>query len=442
MNYNAALRFLDTLPAEGANLKANAMRLERMHLLLKLLGNPHRRYQAIHVAGTAGKGSTCAIAAQLLTAHGVLTGLHSSPHLQTIRERMSVDGKKISESEFAALATKIEPLCKRVAKQLPKFGIPTYYEATLAMAFQHFADNGVKIAVVETGLGGALDATNVLKPKVAVITNVGLDHTEILGHTIALIAKDKAGIIKRGAIVVTGANGSALKIIEKKALKNHAPILRLGNEILIDSVLCDANGSTFCLHLLGKHFHNLRLSLVGPYQAVNAGLAIAACSKIIKLDEKKVRKPLATAFVPCRLEIMQRKPLVILDGAHNPMKARALAATLPLFGHKFVFVVGISATKDAAGIIRALKPLAAEFIFTRGSDGKRFYPPQELKAIAGMGKVEPNLRKAVPLALSIALRRKVPACVTGSLYVAGEARGFWAKAAARSRGKGLKPHYL
>ena len=427
MNYKAALRFLDTLPAEGANLKTNAMRLERITLLLKLLGNPQNRYKTIHVAGTAGKGSTCAIAARLLAAHDVRTGLHSSPHLQTIRERMSANGKMVTEKEFAALVTKVAPLCEKVAKRLPQFGIPTYYETTLAMAFQYFADKRVKIAVVETGLGGSLDATNVLKPAVAVITNVGLDHTEILGKTVTLIAKDKAGIIKRGSVVVTGANGNALKIIEKVSVANHAPLLRLGHEIIIDNVLCDANGSTFCLHLPQQHLHNLRLTLVGPYQAVNAALAIAACSKVVKLDEKKLRKTLATAFVPCRFEIVQRKPLVILDGAHNPMKARALATTLPLFGHKFVFVIGISATKDAAGIIRQFNPLAAGLVFTAGSDSKRFYSPKKLKEIAGGGKVEPNLQKAVSLALSIARRRKLPLVVTGSLYVAGEARSKWRK---------------
>jgi len=401
--------------------------LERTERLLERLGRPDADLPATHVVGTNGKSSTARFAAAALGAQGLTVGCFTSPHLHGFFERVTVGGAALPVERFSAAVRLVADAVGEMDSGAADDDRVTQFEAIWAAALCGFRAAGCDAIVAEAGLGGRLDATNVLKPKIAVITNVGLDHTEILGKTIAAIARDKAGIIKRGSVVVTGANGNALKIIEKVSVANHAPLLRLGHEIIIDNVLCDANGSTFCLHLPQQHLHNLRLTLVGPYQAVNAALAIAACSKVVKLDEKKLRKTLATAFVPCRFEIVQRKPLVILDGAHNPMKARALATTLPLFGHKFVFVIGISATKDAAGIIRQFNPLAAGLVFTAGSDSKRFYSPKKLKEIAGGGKVEPNLQKAVSLALSIARRRKLPLVVTGSLYVAGEARSKWRK---------------
>ncbi len=426
MDYRQALAFLNSLQGE-AHFTTATRKLERISTLLELLGNPQEKYETIHVAGTSGKGSTAQLAAEILSAHGLRTGLHISPHIQLINERMQVDGKFASKKEFAALVTKIAPLCGEVAARTG-LDRPTYYETTLAMAFEYFADQGCKFAVIEAGLGGSLDATNVLKrPKAAILTNVSLDHTEILGKTVAKIARDKCGIIKPGTIAITGAEGIALREFEAACRKAKVRrLLRLGKEIIVKNAESMPVGSTFDLRIEGKKYVNLGLSLIGGHQVNNAALAIAAASQCTKLEERPLRKALAGVRVPCRFEVIQEKPLVVLDGAHNPAKAKALGSTLQLFGRKdVVFAIGIAATKDAEGVLRPLAPFARKFVFTKGT-GREFYDPRGLKKLAGGKKtiVENTVARAVRRAINDAGPGGL-VCVTGSLYVAGEARKLW-----------------
>ncbi|MBI5177346.1 bifunctional folylpolyglutamate synthase/dihydrofolate synthase [Candidatus Micrarchaeota archaeon] len=428
MDYPQSLEFLHSLRPESKLVK-ETLRIERISLLLKLLGNPQKKFKSVHVAGTAGKGSTTAICASVLQAHGLKVGMHVSPHLQVVNERMQVDGRLIGTEEFARLTERIEPLCDSVEGKLG-FGRPTFYEATLAMAFAHFANEKCGAAVVETGLGGRLDATNVLAPDACAITNVHLDHTQLLGNTIAKIAAEKAGIAKKGVPLVTGAEGKALEVIEEKCLELKAPIMRLGKEIIAEQLRSGTNGSSFNLFLKNRKsnptaFANLRLNLLGSHQVSNAALAIAAASKIVKLDGKKLRNGLKSVFVPGRLEIVQRNPLVILDGAHNPAKARALVeAARGMELKDLTMVMGISASKDAGGMMRQFRKLDAGFILTQGQ-GREFHNPVKLARLAGDDcAVENSVADAVNFAIAKA-GWEGSVLVTGSLYVVGEARQRW-----------------
>ena len=395
-DYAAAMRHLHKLEMFGIKLG-----LQNITALCRILGNPQDSYRIIHVAGTNGKGSAAAMCSEILKKAGHRVGTYTSPHMQTFRERIQVNGRKITEAETAGIFLGV----KKAADNVKDAQI-TYFEFTTAMAFLHFKGKKCDFAVIETGLGGRLDATNVVKPLVTVITNVGLEHTQHLGNTKQKIAREKAGIIKPGSVTVTG----------EKDEKIRAVLRRISNK----------RKSAF---VAVKETYKGKLSLPGKHQKRNAAVAVAAIKSLgrfgIRINGKCIQKGLESVKWPGRLEVVQKNPTVILDSAHNPHAAEALAIYLRELGEEIIMVLGISDDKDAAGIIRILVPLAKKVILTqakyRGKDC-RILKKEAVKYNKNV-TAEKDVRKAVKKA--VGLSRNETVLITGSIFVAGEARELW-----------------
>ena len=424
MTYPEAVAYLDSLAQFGWKLD-----LARIELLCALAGHPERQFRSVLVGGSAGKGSTCAILASILRADGLRIGAAPKPHLHTHRERVQVDGQLISEERFAALMERVRPLAEEVTRLE---GSPTVFEVITLLAFLHFAESEVDRAVVEVGLGGRFDATNVLPADLSIITMIGLDHTDRLGDTVEKIAFEKAGIIKPRARLVTGAQGGALRVIEEVARERGTAIRRLGQEIRLENVELGPGGTRFDL-LAPDTLRSLDLGLVGEHQARNAALAVSAALWLRDehpgLDEAAIRGGLRRAAIPGRLQVVQEQPLLLLDGAHSPDRADALVHALthlylPRKAHgRLILVAGCSAGHDAEAVVGRLAPLADEVIATR-SGHPAAIPAADVAAVArGLG-VPTREREPVRAAVQEALSRARPndmVLVTGSLFVVAEA---------------------
>jgi dihydrofolate synthase/folylpolyglutamate synthase len=413
--------------------------LRNTEAALTNLGEPQRRLRFAHVAGTNGKGSVCAMLEGVLRAAGLKTGLYTSPHLTDFRERIQVRGRWLPVSRLSPLISRV----RRAAEGIPL----TFFEFATVMALEEFARRGVEAAVLEVGMGGRLDATNIVSPEVCVITNVSREHTEHLGRTVRLIAAEKAGIIKPNVPVVTAARGAALEVIEARSRELGAPLLRLGRDFG-----CRARhdggqegSQVIDYHGLGRRLRGVRLGLAGHHQAANAALALAAAEIIAErlgrpLPEEAVRRGLAEVSWPGRLERLGSAPLLLLDGAHNPAGARALAAYLSGIEGRLILVVGMLRNKDSAAMLRALLPLA-ERLIACAPKSDRALPAAEIAAQAerlGMAAVEvvPEVGRAVFKALELA-KPDGTLCVCGSLYTVGEARE-WLLAASAPAGPGRR----
>ena len=368
--FKQANEYLETLiPKEYKTTQA--FKLERISYLLGLLGNPHQKLKFIHITGTSGKGSVAYYLSQILSGQGYKIGLHISPHLQEVTERMQINGEMASKEKFVGLVNEIKPLVNQVDKDL-RLGKPTYFETLVALAFEHFFREKVNIAIVEVGLGGKLDATNVISPLVSIITNVGLDHTDILGDTVEKIARDKSGIIKEGSPVVSGARQLAVrKIIAKKCVENKSRLFLINKEFDYKIKKVDFSGVIFDFSWLDKA-HPCRLSTPASYQVENAALALAAVYLLkdscgFKINEERLYKSLETAKVPGRFEIISQNPLIILDGAHNPVKIRTFIYSLKKIipNKKFIFLVAFKKDKDIEKMLKILKPYAKAFVVTQ-----------------------------------------------------------------------------
>ncbi|KKS45787.1 hypothetical protein A3J20_06785 [Candidatus Gottesmanbacteria bacterium RIFCSPLOWO2_02_FULL_42_29] len=365
-----AVKFLENyIPAPEKKYPGD-LGLKRMQKLVELLGNPQLKYKTIHVGGTSGKGSTATMIASIL-GQKYKTGLHTSPHLERINERISIFSRaphnrenEISDVEFIGLLNEIKTTIWKMEKS--ELGPPSYFEIVTAMAFLYFEKRKTDFAVIEVGLGGRFDATNVIKPIVSVITNIGLDHTEILGETVEEIAQDKAGIIKRGIKVVVGTDQpSVKKIILQKSLKENAKVFLMNRDFKIDTRKISSDGSVF--HYIGKNnYYNLRINLLGRHQIDNAAVAIKVTEAVGGLTESDIRSGLTKAKIAGRLEIISQKPLIILDGAHNPDKMKALVGAIQEIWpeRKVIVVLAIKNDKNATEMIDILKPLAQKFILT------------------------------------------------------------------------------
>lgn len=425
--YHEARKYLESLIPDEMNKRKGHLRLERISHLLSLLGNPEKTFKAIHVGGTSGKGSTAFLLSSLLSAAGYRVGLHLSPHLQVITERMQVNNRFISASRFCDLIESIKPFIERVDKE-GSFGKPSYFEALVALSFQYFAMQKVDLAVIEVGLGGTLDATNVISPLVAIITNVDLDHTEILGDTVEEIAQDKAGIIKEGVKVVSGASQpSVISIIQKRCEEKQAPLMLLGKEVLIKE---ENSSSLFSIVTPKKEYRNLSLSFYGAHQKKNAALALGALEYLEEfgffVSDEVICSTFAYLQFAGRIEIARRDPLLIFDGAHNAAKMKALVSALKAgFPKKrFTIIVGFKKGKDARSMLRILLPLSKKFVFTRfhsmtdtGKDISQ--DPQALTHI-----IDEIGQETVPREIQeeIAAFPQGDVLVTGSLYLVGELR--------------------
>jgi dihydrofolate synthase / folylpolyglutamate synthase len=410
--------------------------LERMHRLLRLFDNPHERLPAAHVGGTSGKGSTCHLLAAIFQAAGYPVGLHSKPHLATVRERLLLDGLPITPGDFGALLQDASPRLQ--AADWPE-GRPTWFELVVALAFTWFAARQARPVVVEVGLGGSWDATNVLQPLVSVLTNVGLDHMELLGDTVEAIARDKAGIIKPGAVAITGATQpTVLAIIAARAAQAGVPLWRLGQEIRVDIHRVDGDGARFDLHLPGLTYRDLAIGLLGRHQVDNAALAVAAAAVLAErgypVDEGTLRRGLAACRIPGRLERFAGRPQILLDGAHNPEKMAALAAALRLLypGRRPVCVVAMRRGHDIATTLAPLLTVASTVILTQISAGTDWGREQSVdpillrRTIAVPPGVTVLIEPEAEAALQLARNEAGPeglVCVTGSLYLVGQLRG-------------------
>jgi len=408
------------------------LRLERITHLLSLLDNPHYAYPSIHVGGTSGKGSTATMIATILSEAGYKTGLHLSPHLQILNERHQINNVVASTTRLVELYSEIKPAIAKVAAENP-FGAPSYFEAQVALAFYYFQREAVDVAVIEVGLGGRIDATNVLNAAVAVLTNVGLDHTEILGDTIEAIIKDKAGIIKPGQKVISGVKQpTARQIVAQRCRRQHAELWQL-EQAFHYKVEGERH---FTVSMPSRTYDELEIGMSGVFQIANAACAVAAIEILPGFDvsETALRKGLMQAHVPGRMEIVQNDPVVILDGAHNPekMKAAYKAVKNHYRSRRCLVVLSLKSDKAAEDILPPVIDLA-ETLFITKFHVKGLWNPYDPAELAALAKeIAPDLDvRIVPepiVAVQQALAEAEPddlVLVTGSLYLVGDIRQHW-----------------
>jgi dihydrofolate synthase/folylpolyglutamate synthase len=414
--------------------------LRRMAQLLDALGNPHLAAKSVHIAGTKGKGSTAAMVASVLTAAGYKTGLYTSPHLSDLRERIQIDGRLISQSELSNLVRKFKPRMAAVDRTAT-YGKLTTFEVLTALAFSYFAEHKADFQVLEVGLGGRLDATNVITPEVSVITAISLDHTEVLGKTLPAIATEKAGIIKPGISVVSSPQTrEVMEVIEETTRKNGARLLKVGREMTWQVLGYDLTGQRLEVKGLLDRYE-LEISLLGLHQMENAAVAVAALELLIErgyiISRDSIVSGLARVKWPGRFDILSRDPFIVVDGAHNRESARLLGESLKRYfslsrkgqraGEGYlqfdrnVLVMGASFDKDVDGIISELGPLFDRFIVT-GSQHPRAMSPELLRDKFAEHRLKAEVSADIPAALLLATGEGGNfICVTGYLFVVGEA---------------------
>jgi dihydrofolate synthase / folylpolyglutamate synthase len=428
MTYSSAVAYLYHLQKHGIKLG-----LETMTALIGRLGMPQTRYRTLHIAGTNGKGSTAAMAAAVLQAAGYRVGLYTSPHLVEFRERIRVNGEMIAESQVAHLTERLQTLCQ------PDLS-PTFFEYTTAMAFQHFAEAGVDVAVLEVGLGGRFDATNVVTPMACAVTTISLDHQEYLGTTLSSIAFEKAGIIKPGVPVVLGRlDDDARRTIEQVARERQAPVFCVNEDF-------HTEGETprqFSYRGPDMHYDGLTCALEGRHQLDNAACALAllgaSASHGIAVTAEAVRAGLRTVNWAGRLEVVDRCPTILLDGAHNPAAATVLADFLARSNRSHpsrpvVLVLGMMRDKDHRGFVAPLSGLVDEVVLTQAAL-PRSATAQELRASLEGLLPHPHVAPLLGDAMALARQLATPdglVCVTGSLMLVGECKAWF-------RGCGLSP---
>ncbi|MBZ5673265.1 MAG: bifunctional folylpolyglutamate synthase/dihydrofolate synthase [Acidobacteriia bacterium] len=401
MNYPDSVQFLYAL---GNEIKSAKLGLERIRAVLEALGNPERAFRVVHVAGTNGKGSTCAMIEAGLRAAGVRTGLFTSPHLIEPTERIQIDGIPVSPADFERAFNVVH----ETAEKLELDCHPTYFETVTAMAFWLFREKVVDTAVIEVGLGGRLDSTNVVEPVLTVITPIDFDHEAYLGHTIEAIASEKAGILKPGIpAVFAPQRPEAVKILDARAAELHVPVTRT-EEFEIRDLHIDARGS---------RFSGIVCPLAGEHQEDNAVTAALAL-RVLGVSTDGI----ADARWPGRIEHVSPNPDIILDGAHNPAGARALARYLERFyGNRRIWLVyGAMRDKAIDEVAGVLFPVAAELVLT-APNTSRALRPEALAEFAGRGHIEPTVEAAIDYARTHVADEDV-IVITGSLFVVGEAR--------------------
>jgi dihydrofolate synthase/folylpolyglutamate synthase len=392
--------------------------LEAVSGLLSRLGSPQNAYKTILIAGTNGKGSTAAMTASILRYAGYKTGLYTSPHLIDVRERIAVDGKIISQLDFSRIVGAV----KREIKQPV-----TYFEVLTAAAFLYFQRREIDIAVLEAGLGGRLDATNVCRPLVSVITNIGFDHTAYLGNTTTAIAREKAGIIRQNGICITAAKQKkVLAVLESTCRRHGASLYRVGKDMKIKR---QKDGMLAYRGIYGD-LNNPVIPLPGRHQLDNAALALAAIEIAGKnglpVADAAIRKGLAATQWPARLEVLRESPLFVLDGAHNPAGMSVLCRALKndFHYHRLILIFGVLADKDYRGMLRKIAPLAEQIILTPLTS-KRAVPVKNIyeyvQKLGYKAVLAETVAEAMERALKLAGKDDL-ICATGSLYLAGEVK--------------------
>jgi dihydrofolate synthase/folylpolyglutamate synthase len=423
-------RFINYERQPGVSYTRESFDLTEFERFLARLDAPHRRLKTVVVAGTKGKGSTAAMIASMVQAAGLKAGLYTSPHLCSIRERIRVDGEMISEEAFAALVQALMPHIE-AAGMAGVRRYRTFFEILTAMALVHFQHLGVDLAVLEVGLGGRLDATNVATPLVSVITSISLDHTEVLGDTLPKIAHEKAGIIKpNGLAVVAPQRPEALTVIRDVCVAQQARLHDVATEWRWQPRSYSWEGSVFDLEGMAQSYPALEIPLAGPHQILNAATAIATAEELraqgLPVSADDVRQGIKRVQWEGRLETVSRQPWIVLDGAHNRDSARCLReALMTCFQYRrLILVLGISSNKNLAGIIEELTPMAAVTVVTQAMV-PRAAPPQRVAALAAKWGEQIIVEEDVQRALAQAIAETQPEdllLVTGSLYLVGDAK--------------------
>ena len=437
--YNSALNYLfsstdyeRTGPPRAYNI--DNFSLHRMRRLLGKLGAPHRMLNAVHIAGTKGKGSTATMLTAMLQSCGFTVGLYTSPHLVELRERIQVNGRMISQADLRLLLGKVFTATKKLGNGRS----PTFFEIMTAVAFLHFVEKDVDLAVIETGLGGRLDSTNVLKPKVCGITSISHDHCQQLGDTLSSIAAENAGIFKRGVPAVSVPQAAeAERALRKGANTAGASLAFTAKDIdfsfRFESTKSDGPQTRVCVTTPLSRFEHLRVPLAGEHQAVNCGLALALLDKLKELgydiDDETAIRGLSRTILPGRMELLHSDPQVLADGAHNPGSMEALMQAIGqnVSYDSMVVIFDCCVDKDIGSILRRVRQGADKVVFTQ-SRSPRSADPEELASIysnmGGMCQVAATFPEALRQAYA-AVSRGDLICVTGSFYLVGEAKKYF-----------------
>jgi dihydrofolate synthase / folylpolyglutamate synthase len=426
----------------GMPRSSGQLRLSRMRRLLRRMGDPHLGLRIIHVAGTKGKGSTSAMIAAALCTSGVSTGLYSSPHLHRLEERFTVDAKPASPAELIDLVDVAREAVEQLEREDNPAGRrgPTFFEITTAMGLMHFARRQVGAVVLEVGLGGRLDSTNVVRPVLSVITSISFDHTRQLGNTLALIATEKAGILKRGRPGISGVrDGEASEAIRRVARQRRCSLREIDKDFWYDDIppvppLSRPTAGRVAVRTSGRDWGELTVPLLGSHQAHNVAVVLACLDRLAEVEpglavtRDDVVRGFAALKWPARVEVIGRNPWFVVDGAHNVASATALADTLrtcfPPSGRTLVF--GTTRDKDLSGQLEVLLPCFDTIIATRYVENPRSVPPESIaEQIVGMA--DRPVRIAPEPVEALALARELTGsdgliCVTGSLFLAAEAR--------------------
>lgn len=433
--YRSALNFLNSATdyekQSRVGYNHTHFSLSRMNRLLKGLGDPHKKLRTAHIAGTKGKGSTATMLAHMLRGCGHKVGLYTSPHLVDIRERISIDGNMILESELTKIMAKIAPVVKHLSKDAP-----TFFEIMTAAACLHFRQKEVDVAVMETGLGGRLDSTNVLKPDVCGITSISFDHTAQLGNTLAKIAEEKAGIFKSGVPVVSAPQPAEVKnVLKRMANKSGAELRFTGDDIefsyRFESSRVFGPHTRVCLTTESSRFEHLHVPLLGEHQAINCGVALGLVDALkergLEIDDQKAIEGLAGVRLPGRMELVNDDPRILVDGAHNAASMgaliRAIGQNIPY--DSMVVIFGCQADKDIDGMLKRIQFGADKIIFVP-TPSPRSVSPEVLASsfaeISGkMAQIAETIDEALDIA-SNAVDRDDLICVTGSFYLVGDVK--------------------
>ncbi len=444
--YKAALNYLSSLVnyEQGGRLGYNStnFNLSRMTRLLAALDNPQREFKTVHVAGTKGKGSTAAMVAAMLQGNRLKVGLYTSPHILTVRERIAINGDMVSESKFTKL---VDAIC-RVKSHGDTF---TYFEVLTAMAFLHFAAEKVDVAVIETGLGGRLDSTNVIRPEVCAITSISMDHSGQLGSTLAAIAEEKAGIMKQGVPVISAPQrAEARQALAAASEKMGAPLRFTGEDIEFSYRFEASRGlgphTRLCLTTPTSRFEHVHVPLLGEHQAINCSVALAVVDVLkqrgLKIDDQLAIDGLASVRLSGRMEIICENPRILVDGAHNAASVHALmrgiGQNVPY--DSMIVIFGCQRDKDVAGMLRHIQLGADKVIFTTTGSPRTMDPHDLASAYVDqcgkMAQVAEDLEEAIRIAGS-ALTREDLICITGSFYLVGRAKRLYAQKAGQTVGQ-------
>ena len=436
MNYSQAEEYLNSFvnyeQIPGISYAQPGYSLRHVEELLNRMGNPQFAARTVHIAGTKGKGSVAAMTARVLTASGHKTGLYTSPHFHSVRERISIDGSLISEAEFAATMAEIRPFIESV-RQDAAFRQLTYFEVLTALAFAYFKKEQADFQVLEVGLGGRLDATNVAKPAVCIITSISLDHTQILGNSLEQIAREKAGIVKPGCwVVVSPQPEEAASAIKEICREKEAKVVQVGEDIKWHKT----GGDMFHQSLViegGKNNYHVRIPLLGDFQLENAAAAVAALEIVgsagVAISAADIAQGLAGVRWPGRFQVVQQHPTVLIDGAHNVASMKRLVSNInEYFSDKRILLVfGTSSDKDMPGIVSELVSLSPNVIVVQARHS-RAASLAVLAAEFSQQGIEVETGESVSQALSRALSkagRTDLICVTGSLFVVAEALDYF-----------------